>query len=97
MIPLQPFDVITPLGHATCVGMIEIGEDDVEWLTWITATGECWFWRNPHIRRVAHVTGGRPGYSPFSKINEALHRQIIRYINGGWLPAAYDPGDVTTW
>lgn len=96
MTPLNPFPVITPLGPATCVGILS-DLDDVEWVTFIDSTQEPWFWLNPYIRRRRNVTNGLMKTSPFANINLALQQQIDRYKQNGWLPAAYDPLKTETW
>jgi hypothetical protein len=96
MTPLPHFPVITPLGPATCVGILD-DQDDVEWVTWILATGEPWLWRNPHVRLRRNVTNGLLATSPFSGLNEPTLKQIERYKQNGWLPANYDPGKPETW
>lgn len=96
MTPLEHFPVITPLGPATCIGIIS-DADDVEWVTFIESTQEPWFWRNPYIRRRRNVTNCLMETSAFSNINPVLQKQIDRYKKSGWLPANYDAGDVTTW
>lgn len=96
MTPLEPFPVMTPLGPAVCTGILD-DLDDVEWLTWVLATGEPWFWRNPHIRLRRNVTNGLLTSSGFTGLNEVALRQIERYRTKGWLPAGYQPDDPTTW
>lgn len=84
MTPLPEREVITPLGRAVCFGIVD-QTDNVEWVTFLIATGEIWFWRNPHIRVAPFVTSGRPGVSAFRDISPALQRQIDRYKANGWL------------
>lgn len=84
MTPLDPFDVITPLGPAICVGLVD-DTDNVEWVTFIKSTGEPWFWRNPDIRLLGDATSGRPDVSPFDKPSAKVARQIARYKKNGWL------------
>lgn len=96
MTPLEAFPVITPLGVATCIGILD-GLDDVEWPCWIEATQEMWFFRNPMIRRRPNVTNGITSISPFARINAPLQRQIDRYKASGWLPPDFDPAKVETW
>lgn len=96
MTPLDHFPVITPLGPATCIGIVS-NLDDVEWVTFIDSTQEAWFWRNPYIRRRRNVTNCLVTTSPFSNINIALAKQIKRYIQNGWLPENYDPTITDTW
>ena len=85
MTPLEPFEVITPLGPAECRGVVD-GTENVEWVTFIKATGEPWFWRNPEIRLAPCITAGRPAVSPFPPPSAKLAREIARYKANGWLP-----------
>lgn len=94
--PLDPFHVWTPLGKALCVGVYASAEDP-EWITFVTATGEPWWWTGRHIRRAANVTNALPDVSGFSAINLPLTRHIERYRSNGWLSPQYDPADPSTW
>lgn len=94
--PLDHFPVLTPLGPATCVGIID-EQDDVEWVTFILATGEPWFWRNPHLRLRRNATNGLLTSSGFSGINEAVMKHVDRYKANGWLPADYATDKPETW
>ncbi len=86
MIPWPAFDVLTPLGIAECNG-VDVDGQSVEWLCWIKATGEPFFWRNQCIRRNFDLTSGLPMASPFTEVpNTKLQSQIDRYIKNGWLP-----------
>jgi hypothetical protein len=56
--PPVPLD--TPKGKALAYFMIDRGIDfDLEWICAIDATGECWTFRNPHIRFITNITWGR--------------------------------------
>lgn len=96
MTPLEPFPVYTPLGIAKCVGICD-EQDDVEWVTFILATGEPWFWRNPHIRLRRNVTNGLLASSGFTGLNDPVLNQIKRYKASGFLPPEYDPATPQTW
>ena len=96
MTPLPHFPVMTPLGPAVCVGILA-DLDDPEWVTWILATGEPWFWRNPSIRLRRNVTNGLRASAPFDKINATVMKQIERYKQNGWLPADYSPEHPESW
>lgn len=87
MNPWPPFDVLTPLGLAVCNGL-EVDGQNVEWLCWIKATGEPWFWRNPQIRMSWDITSGLPLASPFTEYpNVKLQKMINYYIKNNWLPS----------
>jgi hypothetical protein len=94
--PLEHFPVVTPLGPATCIGVLD-QLDDVEWPCWVNATQEMFFFRNPEIRRRPNITNNFTTISPFMKIGAPLKRQIDRYKAAGWLPRDYDPMKVETW
>jgi len=79
------FDVITPLGKAACIGLI--AEDDKpEWVCFIYATGEPWFFPNQLIRRFPYATLGS-SVSDFDPkhINANLRKAIARYKENRWL------------
>lgn len=94
--PVDPFHAMTPLGPAIVTHCYAETEDP-EWVSWIKATGECFWWTNRHVRRAANVTNALPAVSAFSDVNAAAWKQIDRYIRAGWLPQGYDPADVSTW
>ena len=93
---VEPFHVMTPLGPAIVTHCFADCEDP-EWVTWIKATGECFWWTNRHIRRAPNVTNGLPGVSPFGPLNSVTHAHIQRYRAAGWLPLGFDPSDPSTW
>ena len=84
MTPLPHFQCITPLGPAICIGVID-ETDDVEWVTFINATGEPWYWRNPEFRLAPCITAGRSSVSPFPPPSEKLAKEIKRYRDNDWL------------
>jgi hypothetical protein len=55
-IPLQ-----TPKGKAWAVAIIDYGPQwDLQWVTFIHDTGECWTFRNSQIRQESNYTFGLP-------------------------------------
>jgi len=96
MTPLEPFDVLTPLGPASCTGVISDAEDPL-WCCWIESTLEVWWFDNKHVRLRRNVSNVYMSVSPFSYVNPVLQRQIDRYIANGWLPKDYDATKVETW
>ena len=94
--PLDPFYVWTPLGKALCTGVYADAEDP-QWVTWMVATGEPWWWLNRDIRRAPAVTNALPPASPFRDPNDPLRAHILRYKANGWLPPDFDPTKVWTW
>lgn len=86
MTPLPPFDVLTPLGPAECIGVVADG-DRPEWVCFIHATGEPWWFPNQLVRRFPWASYPERGVSPFSPthINAKLAAAILRYQDKGWL------------
>lgn len=55
-IPLQ-----TPKGRAWAIAIIDYGPQwDLQWVTFVHATGECWTFRNSQIRQEKNYTFGLP-------------------------------------
>jgi hypothetical protein len=55
-----PIPLDTPKGVGRAVVLIDRSEDhDLEWVTFIDATGECWTFRNQEIRQIENRTMGR--------------------------------------
>jgi hypothetical protein len=94
--PLPEFHVWTPLGKAICVGVFAACEDP-EWMTWINATGEPFWWTGRHIRRAPNVTNALPEVSGFSSLNSRVLEHIERYRRNGFLPPTFNPHDPRTW
>jgi hypothetical protein len=54
-----PIPLDTPKGRALAYFVIDLGPDhDLQWVTFIRETGECWTFRNPLIRQCANLTMG---------------------------------------
>ena len=55
-----PLPINCPKGEGVCHFLIDRGpEHNLEWVIFITATGECWTFENPAIRAVKNITMGR--------------------------------------
>ncbi len=80
-----PLDVITPLGKAKAIGLVNYNEQDVEWVTFIKSTGECWFWRNQFIRLAPLPSNTIWGNTPFTGITKEIMTHIKRYKENKWL------------
>lgn len=64
-IPLQ-----TPKGKAWAVAIIDYGPQwDLQWVTFIHGSGECWTFRNKDIRQEANYTFGLAQPSPIHAPN----------------------------
>lgn len=60
-----PIPLKTPKGKAWAVAIIDYGPQwDLQWVTFIHETGECWTFRNPEIRQESNYTFGLPAPSP---------------------------------
>jgi len=60
-----PIPVQTPKGKAWAIAMIDYGPQwDLQWVTFIHATGECWTFRNQEIRQGQNYTHGLPEPTP---------------------------------
>lgn len=56
--PTIPLD--TPKGTGYAVFLMDYGlEDDLFWVVFIDATGECWTFRNKEVRAQKNITLGR--------------------------------------
>jgi hypothetical protein len=54
-----PIPLETPKGKAWAVAIIDYGPQwDLQWVTFIHGTGECWTFRNSEIRQPANYTFG---------------------------------------
>lgn len=60
-----PIPIQTPKGKAWAIAMIDYGPQwDLQWVTFIHATGECWTFRNQEIRQGQNYTWGLPEPTP---------------------------------
>lgn len=56
----SPIPLLTPKGLAMAHMVIDYGMDhDLQWVTFVVATGECWTWRNQDISLDTNITMGR--------------------------------------
>ena len=54
-----PLPLMTPKGKAWAVAIIDYGPHwDLLWVTFISATGECWTFNNKDIRQEENITFG---------------------------------------
>lgn len=55
-----PIPLDCPKGSCLAHFLIDYGvETDLQWVTFIDATGECWTWSNRDIRGQKNITIGR--------------------------------------
>ena len=70
-----PIWVNTPAGEGDAEFMIDRGpEQHLQWVVWIHATGECWSFMNPHVRRCTNLTMGRDHITDFDKVTRDRFR-----------------------
>ena len=63
-----PIPLETPKGKAWAVAMIDYGPQwDLQWVTFIHETGECWTWLNRDIRGEDNLTFHLPKPTPIYK------------------------------
>ncbi len=56
-----PIPLKTPKGKAWAVAIIDYGPQwDLQWITFVHETGECWTFRNSQIRQEQNYTFGLP-------------------------------------
>jgi hypothetical protein len=61
-----PLPIVTPKGKALAHIIIDTGiENEIQWVCFQDATGECWTWKNPQVRAQINFTHGREHISPF--------------------------------
>ncbi len=72
-----PLPLETPKGKAWAVAMIDYGPQwDLQWVTFLHETGECWTFLNSDIRQEANYTFG------LGKPSEIQHVQARSPVNG---------------
>lgn len=60
-----PLPIFTPKGKAWAVAVIDYGPQwDLQWITFVRETGECWTFRNSQIRQEQNYTHGLPEPTP---------------------------------
>ncbi|MAR56313.1 MAG: hypothetical protein CMM93_03940 [Rickettsiales bacterium] len=60
-----PLLIETPKGRAWAVAMIDYGPQwDLQWVTFVNDTGECWTFRNSQIRQGSNYTHGLKDPTP---------------------------------
>lgn len=74
----EPFDLVTPLGPAVAK-FIESTADEIFWGCFVKETGECWWWRNPHIRLAPNISEGRYKTSEI-EIPDDMRTRIVRGV-----------------
>jgi len=68
----NPIPLITPKGKAWAVAIIDYGLHwDLQWVTFIHDSGECWTFLNSEIRQEKNITFGIPTPSPIHSVDKA--------------------------
>lgn len=76
-----PIPLKTPKGKAWAVAIIDYGPQwDLQWVTFVHDTGECWTFRNSEIRQERNYTFGLPSPSPVQEHADQLpmRSQILK-------------------
>ncbi|MES2984925.1 MAG: hypothetical protein V4735_07055 [Pseudomonadota bacterium] len=69
-----PLPLETPKGKAWAVALIDYGPQwDLQWITFIHDTGECWTFLNRDIRQESNITFGIPKPTPLHKPAPSLN------------------------
>jgi hypothetical protein len=64
----HPIPLITPKGKAWAVAIIDYGPQwDLQWITFVHQTGECWTFRNSQVRQDSNFTFGIGEPSPIQE------------------------------
>lgn len=72
-----PLPLETPKGKAWAVAMLDYGPQwDLQWVTFLHETGECWTFLNSDIRQGDNYTFG------LGKPSEIHHVQVRPQVNG---------------
>lgn len=79
-----PIPLATPKGKAWAIGMIDYGPQwDLQWVTFLHETGECWTFDNKQIRQEENYTFGLPKPSPIHTAPTAKPVTDTNHINNG--------------
>jgi hypothetical protein len=71
-----PIPLATPKGKAWAVAIIDYGPQwDLQWVTFVHATGECWTFRNSQIRQEQNFTFGLPTPSRVEQPAQPHHQE----------------------
>src|SRR5688572_7855134 len=63
-----PIPLETPKGHAWAVAIIDYGPQwDLQWVTFVHDSGECWTFRNSQVRQGENYTFGLDAPQPITQ------------------------------
>lgn len=72
-----PIPLKTVKGNALAHFILDYGcEEDLFWVCFMDATGECWTFRNRDIRAYPNITMGRECVSPFYDPKDVAFKQV---------------------
>lgn len=78
-----PIPLDTPKGKAWAVALVDYGPQwDLQWVTFIHDTGECWTFRNPEVRQGKNYTFGLGEPTPFHKPSTHAKKGQNGHANG---------------
>lgn len=73
-----PIPLITPKGKAWAVAIIDYGPHwNLQWVTFIRDTGECWTFCNSEIRQEANYTFNLPNPTPIRERKTPNHTMEV--------------------
>jgi hypothetical protein len=73
-----PIPVSTPKGSAWAIGIIDYGPHwNLQWVTFIKETGECWTFLNPQIRQEGNYTFGLPKPAMTEEKNDVAAKKPV--------------------
>lgn len=79
-----PIPLKTPKGKAWAVALIDYGPQwDLQWVTFIRDTGECWTFRNSEIRQESNYTFGLPEPTPIATSQPKPMRPQLNGVANG--------------
>lgn len=78
-----PIPLKTPKGKAWAVALIDYGPQwDLQWVTFIHNTGECWTFRNSEIRQESNYTFNLPEPTAIAPRAQTMRPHINGSMNG---------------
>lgn len=71
-----PIPIKTPKGKAWAIAIIDYGPQwDLQWVSFLHESGECWTFRNSEIRQDQNYTFGLPAPSPFREPSAPIEKK----------------------
>jgi hypothetical protein len=80
----NPIPLTTPKGKAWAIAIIDYGPHwDLQWVTFVHDTGECWTFTNSDVRQEKNFTFGLPSPSPIRPPAPRIHRENREHQENG--------------